>query len=175
MCTENRARSVRSKQNGAQSATIDSRVLGALKLTSEACDENIPVKRRDFLTYNILFLLAGHKVDFIAPCEANKSIFFYYDFFSTRGQKQYIVQQGGKVDHLRRVPCLHFEVKASTHEAKPSAQCEPKPRKVNIALTLNDLTPCCTRYFIQQKHVFLAFCKVCHLSPAGVNREWGGA
>ena len=35
------------------------------------------------------------------------------------------------------------------------------------------LPPCCTRYFIQQKHVFLAFCKVCHLSPADVNREGG--
>ena len=28
-------------------------------------------------------------------------------------------------------------------------------------------------HFIRQKHVFLAFCKVCHLSPAGVNRECG--
>ena len=40
------------------------------------------------------------------------------------------------------------------------------------------LPPCCTRYFIQQKHVFFAFWrvfygrKVCYLSPAGVNREW---
>ena len=34
-----------------RSATIESRALGALKLASEARDENVPAKRADFLCY----------------------------------------------------------------------------------------------------------------------------
>ena len=49
MHTENRARSARSGKNGARSVTIKSRALGALKLASEARDENVPAKRADFL------------------------------------------------------------------------------------------------------------------------------
>ena len=45
---QDRARSSRSRKNGAQSATIESRALGALKLASEARDENVPSKRADF-------------------------------------------------------------------------------------------------------------------------------
>ena len=41
---QDRARSARSKKNGARSATIESRALGALKLASEACDENVPAR-----------------------------------------------------------------------------------------------------------------------------------
>ena len=40
---QDRARSARSRKNGARSATIKSRSLGALKLASEACDENVPI------------------------------------------------------------------------------------------------------------------------------------
>ena len=50
---QDRARSARSRKNGARSATIESRVLGALKLASEARNENVPAKRADFF---ILFL-----------------------------------------------------------------------------------------------------------------------
>ena len=46
---QDRARSARSRKNGARSATIKSRVLGALKLASEARDENVPAKRAYFL------------------------------------------------------------------------------------------------------------------------------
>ena len=45
---QDRARSARSRKNGARSATIESRVLGALKLAREARDENVPAKRADF-------------------------------------------------------------------------------------------------------------------------------
>ena len=56
---QDRARSAKSRKNGARSATIEyygarsatieSRALGALKLASEARDENVPAKRADFL------------------------------------------------------------------------------------------------------------------------------
>ena len=45
---QDRARSASSRKNGARSATIESRALGALKLASEARDENVPAKRADF-------------------------------------------------------------------------------------------------------------------------------
>ena len=45
---QDRARSARSRMNGARSATIESRALGALKLASEARNENVPAKRADF-------------------------------------------------------------------------------------------------------------------------------
>ena len=45
---QDRARSARSRKNGARSATIKSRVLGALNLAREARDENVPAKRADF-------------------------------------------------------------------------------------------------------------------------------
>ena len=45
---QDRARSARSRKNGARSATIESRALGALKLASEARNENVPAKRADF-------------------------------------------------------------------------------------------------------------------------------
>ena len=48
---QDRARSARSRKNGARSATIKSRALGALKLASEACNENVPAKRADFFLY----------------------------------------------------------------------------------------------------------------------------
>ena len=44
-------RSARSRKNGARSATIKSRALGALKLASEAMDENVPAKRADFFIF----------------------------------------------------------------------------------------------------------------------------
>ena len=40
---------MRRAQDRARSATIKSRALGALKLASEARDENVPAKRADFL------------------------------------------------------------------------------------------------------------------------------
>ena len=46
---QDRARSARSRKNGARSATIESRALGALKLAREAGNENVPAKRADFL------------------------------------------------------------------------------------------------------------------------------
>ena len=46
---QDRARSARSRNIGARSATIKSRALGALKLASEARDDNVPAKRADFL------------------------------------------------------------------------------------------------------------------------------
>ena len=48
---QDRARSARSRKNGARSATIESRALGALKLASEARNENVPAKRADFFIY----------------------------------------------------------------------------------------------------------------------------
>ena len=48
---QDRARSARSRKNGARSATINSRAVGALKLASEARDENVPAKRADFFHY----------------------------------------------------------------------------------------------------------------------------
>ena len=48
---QDRARSARSSKNGARSATIKSRALGALKLASGARDENVPAKRADFFYY----------------------------------------------------------------------------------------------------------------------------
>ena len=39
---------MRRAQDRARSATIKSRTLGALKLASEARDENVPAKRADF-------------------------------------------------------------------------------------------------------------------------------
>ena len=45
---KNGARSATFKNSGARSATIESRALGALKLASEARDENVPAKRADF-------------------------------------------------------------------------------------------------------------------------------
>ena len=49
--SQDRARSARSRKNGARSATIESRALGALKLASEARNENVPANRADFLFY----------------------------------------------------------------------------------------------------------------------------
>ena len=40
-------------QDQARSAKIKSRALGALKLASEARDENVPAKRADFLSFKI--------------------------------------------------------------------------------------------------------------------------
>ena len=40
---------MRRAQDWARSATIELRALGALKLASEARDENVPAKRADFL------------------------------------------------------------------------------------------------------------------------------
>ena len=48
---QDRARSARSRKNGARSATIESRVLGALKLVSEARNENVLAKRADFFPF----------------------------------------------------------------------------------------------------------------------------
>ena len=48
---QDRARSARFKNSGARSATIESRALGALKLASEARNENVPAKRADFFEY----------------------------------------------------------------------------------------------------------------------------
>ena len=47
---QDRARSARSRKNGAQNATIKPRASGALKLASKraAHDENVPAKRADF-------------------------------------------------------------------------------------------------------------------------------
>ena len=49
---KNGARSATFKNSGARSATIESRALSALKLASEARDENVPAKRADFFIYN---------------------------------------------------------------------------------------------------------------------------
>ena len=45
---QERARSATFKNYGARSATIESRAVGALKLASEARNENVPAKRADF-------------------------------------------------------------------------------------------------------------------------------
>ena len=52
---QDRARSARSRKNGARSVTIESRALGALKLASEARNENVPAKRADF--FNVCFVI----------------------------------------------------------------------------------------------------------------------
>ena len=44
------ARSATIEYYGARSATIESRALGALKLASEARNENVPAKRADFFS-----------------------------------------------------------------------------------------------------------------------------
>ena len=57
---QDRARSWRSRKNGARSATIKSRALGALKLASEAHDENVPAKWADFfLFFPVLYLASA--------------------------------------------------------------------------------------------------------------------
>ena len=53
---QDRARSATFKNSGARSATIELRALGALKLASEARDENVPAKRADFLNLISVFL-----------------------------------------------------------------------------------------------------------------------
>ena len=50
---KNGARSATFKNSGARSATIESRALGALKLASEARNENVPAKRADFFSFSI--------------------------------------------------------------------------------------------------------------------------
>ena len=45
---QDRARSARSRKNGARSPTIESRAVGALKLARKARDENVSAKRADF-------------------------------------------------------------------------------------------------------------------------------
>ena len=51
---QDRARSAMFRKNGARSATIESRALGALKLASEARNENVLAKRADFFHYKNL-------------------------------------------------------------------------------------------------------------------------
>ena len=60
---QDRERSARSRENGARSAAIKSRALGALKLAREARDENVPTKRADFfkLKSTILVSDSAHK------------------------------------------------------------------------------------------------------------------
>ena len=51
---QDRARCARFRKNGARSATIKSRAIGALKLAREARDENVPAnKRADFFLYSL--------------------------------------------------------------------------------------------------------------------------
>ena len=50
---QDRAQSARSRKNGARSATIKLRALGALKLAREVCDENVPARRAHFLHLNM--------------------------------------------------------------------------------------------------------------------------
>ena len=54
---QDRARSARFKQNAAQSATIESHALGALKLTSEVRDENVPSIHADIFIHIPIFIL----------------------------------------------------------------------------------------------------------------------
>ena len=58
---QDRARSARCRKNGARSATIKSRALGALKLASESRDENVPAKRADFFVYINVTLIETKK------------------------------------------------------------------------------------------------------------------
>ena len=51
--------SARSRKNGARSATIKSRAPGALKLASEARDENMPAKRADFFKIDTRIFYSG--------------------------------------------------------------------------------------------------------------------
>ena len=51
---QDRARSARSRKNGTRSATIKSRALGALKLASEARDENVRIE--NFFIFSIAFI-----------------------------------------------------------------------------------------------------------------------
>ena len=65
---QNRARSARSRKNGARSATIESHALGALKLAREARSENVPAKRADFFSlvcyfYQLLVLYLYALID----------------------------------------------------------------------------------------------------------------
>ena len=64
---QDRARSARSRKNGARSATIKSRALGALKLANEARDENVPAKRADFSIFN------EYNDEYIYPCQYSSS------------------------------------------------------------------------------------------------------
>ena len=54
---QGRARSARARKIGARSATIKSRALGALKLASEARDENVPAKWADFFFIFTFFII----------------------------------------------------------------------------------------------------------------------
>ena len=55
---------MRGAQDRARSATIESRALGALKLASEARDENVPAKRADFLIKNWTFIVKERNLMF---------------------------------------------------------------------------------------------------------------
>ena len=69
-----------------------------------------------------------------------------------------------------------FTFRGEGERARGEAECAMRAEAENSKHRTSFqmiLPPCCTRYFIQQKHVFLSFCKVCHLGPVGVNREWG--
>ena len=65
---QDRARTARSRKNGARSATIESRALGALKLASEALNENVPAKRADFFLlwrYNYSLFPVGKVINMV--------------------------------------------------------------------------------------------------------------
>ena len=66
---QDRARSARSRKNGARSAMIESRALGALKLAREARNENVPAKRADFFCFsNETFCLNNQNLIDLAKC-----------------------------------------------------------------------------------------------------------
>ena len=65
---QDRARSARSRKNGARSATIKSRAPGALKLARAARDENVPVKRADFFSCGCLPTLRGSSAPVFSQC-----------------------------------------------------------------------------------------------------------
>ena len=66
---------MRRAQDRAWSATIESRALGALKLASEARDENVPAKRADFyiliMDEKVLVLCEKWLFSIVTLCDFN--------------------------------------------------------------------------------------------------------
>ena len=67
-------------------ATIESRALGALKLASEAGDENVPAKRADFFT-TILAVVPNY----LSQCTALEQKIYEYNIESYNGDVNKII------------------------------------------------------------------------------------
>ena len=90
----------------------------------------------------VYFLLAGHKIDFIAPCGANKSI------FDPQVEKNRV--QHGKIINFTRVvmlPLLCSVIKLHTPKINFFSLVAQYIIFIFIHIYLIMIFPCCTRFF----------------------------